>query len=118
MPKIDIIRELHCYKKMYHLLQNAVIECVDISKDPIVKEKLIGIQQEAENIYTGDEHIGQVLTADELIIVLLLSFIREREISKGIGLMDSDTIKEAIDWTNALPRNLPLNTPLYKARLS
>lgn len=102
MPKIDIIRELHCYKKMYHLLQNSVIECVDISKDPIVKEKLIGIQQEAENIYTGDEHIGKVLTADELIIVLLLSFIREREISKGIGLMDSDTIKEAIDWTNAL----------------
>lgn len=102
MSKIDIIRELHCYKKMYHLLQNAVIECADICKDPIVKEKLIGIQQEAENIYTGEEYIGKVLTADELIIVFLLSFIREREISKGIGLMDSDTIKEAIDWTNAL----------------
>ena len=102
MPKIDIIRELQCYKKMYHLLQNAVIECADTCKDPIVKEKLIGIQQAAENIYTGDEYIGKVLTADELIIVLLLSFIWEREISRGIGLMDNDTIEDAIDWTNAL----------------
>ena len=102
MSKIDIMRELHCYKKMYHLLQNAVIECTDICKDSAIKEKLVSVQKEAEDIYTSEEYIGKALTADELIIVLLLSFIREREISNGIGLMDTDAIEEAIDWTNAL----------------
>lgn len=102
MSKIDTIRELHCYKKMYNLLQNTVIECADICKDPIIKEKLIKVQQEAEDIYTGEVYVGKALTAEELIIVLLLSYIREREISKGIGLMDTDAIEEAIDWSNAL----------------
>ncbi len=102
MSKIDTIRELHCYKKMYHLLQKTVIECADICKDPIIKEKLIKVQQEAEDIYTGEVYVGKALTAEELIIVLLLSYIREREISKGIGLMDTDAIEEAIDWSNAL----------------
>ena len=102
MSKIDVIRELHCYKKMYHLIQNAVIECADICKDPIIKEKLIKAQQEAEDIYTGEVYVGKALTAEELVIVLLLSYIRDREISKGIGLMDTDAIEEAIDWSNAL----------------
>ena len=102
MSKIDIMRELHCYKKMYHLLQNAVIDCTDICQDPDIKEKLISVQQEAEDIYTSEEYIGKALTADELIIVLLLSYIKDREISKGIGLMDADAISEAVDWTNAL----------------
>ena len=102
MSKIDTIRELHCYKKMYNLLQNTVIECADICKDPIIKEKLIKVQQEAEDIFTGEVYVGKALTAEELIIVLLLSYIREREISKGIGLMDTDAIEEAIDWSNAL----------------
>lgn len=102
MSKIDVIRELHCYKKMYHLIQNSVIECVDICKDPIIKEKLIKAQQEAEDIYTGEVYVGKALTAEELVIVLLLSYIRGREISKGIGLMDTDAIEEAIDWSNAL----------------
>lgn len=102
MSKIDATRELHCYKKMYHLMQSAVVECADICKDPIVKEKLIKAQQDAEDVYTGEEYVGKVLTADELVIVLLLSYIRDREISKGIGLMNADAIEEAIDWTNAL----------------
>ena len=102
MSKIDVIRELHCYKKMYHIMQKAVIECSDICKDPNIKEKLIKVQQDAEDIYTGEVYVGKALTAEELVIVLLLSYIRDREISKGIGLMDIDAIEEAIDWTNAL----------------
>ncbi len=102
MSKIDAIRELHCYKKMYHIMQKAVIECSDICKDPIIKEKLIKVHQEAEDIYTGEVYVGKALTAEEMVIVLLLSYIRDREISKGIGLMDTDAIEEAIDWTNAL----------------
>ena len=101
MSKIDTIRELHCYKKMYHLMQNAVIECADMCKDLVIKEKLIKIQQEAEDIYTGEVYVGKALTAEELVIILLLSYIREREISKGIGLMDTDAIEETIDWTSA-----------------
>lgn len=83
-------------------MQKAVVECSDICKDPIIKEKLIRVQQEAEDIYTGEVYVGKALTAEELVIVLLLSYISDREISKGIGLMDTDAIEEAIDWTNAL----------------
>ena len=83
-------------------MQNAVIDCAEICNDPIVKQKLIKAQQDAEDIYTGEVYVGKALTAEELIIVLLLSYIRDREISKGIGLMDIDAIEEAIDWSNAL----------------
>ena len=83
-------------------MQNAVIDCAEICNDPIVKQKLIKAQQDAEDIYTGEVYVGKALTAEELIIVLLLSYIRDREISKGIGLMDIDAIEEAIDWTFAL----------------
>ena len=99
MSKIDVIRELHCYKKMYHLMQNTVIDCVDTCKDPIIKSKLIKAQQDAENIYTGEEYeIRRDLTVDEIIIILLLSFIREREASREFDVMDIDIIRESVDW--------------------
>ncbi len=83
-------------------MQNTVIDCAEICKDPIVKEKLTKVQQKAEDIYTGEEYDYRDLTADELIIVLLLSFIREKEALKGLSLIDSDTINDCISWNMAL----------------
>lgn len=99
MSKIDTIRELHYYKKMYHIMQDAVVECAENCEDPIVKEKLIKVQKEAEDIHSGEEYENRkYTTADELIIILLLSFIREREGSRDIDLIDVDILRDAVDW--------------------
>ena len=99
MSKINVIEELHHYKKMYRLMQNAVIDCTEICKDPIVKDKLIKVQQEAEDIYTGEEYEDRKYTTpDELIIMLLLTYIKDREASREIDLIDVDIIKDCVDW--------------------
>lgn len=99
MSQIDAIKELHHYKKMYRLMQNAVIDCSEICKDPIVKEKLIKVQKEAEDIYTGEEYENRKYTTpDELVIILLLSFIKDREASREIDLIDVDIIRDSVDW--------------------
>ena len=99
MSKINVIEELHHYKKMYRLMQNAVIDCTEICKDPIVKDKLIKVQQEAEDIYTGEEYEDRKYTTpDELIIILLLTYIKDREASREIDLIDVDIIKDCVDW--------------------
>ena len=103
MAEIDTIRELHCYEKMFDHILRAVEECEEICQDPVVKEKLIKVQQEVEDIYIGDEYkTHNYLTPDEKVIVLLLTFIREREISKKLGKMNSDIVKESLDWNIAL----------------
>ena len=103
MAEIDTIRELHCYEKMFDHILSAVEECEEICQDPVVKEKLIKVQQEVEDIYIGDEYkTHNYLTPDEKVIVLLLTFIREREISKKLGKMNGDIVKESLDWNIAL----------------
>ena len=99
MSKINVIEELHHYKKMYRLMQNTVIDCTEVCKDPIVKEKLIKVQQEAEDIYTGAEYEDRKYTTpDELIIMLLLTYIKDRESSRDIDLIDVDIIRDCVDW--------------------
>ncbi len=119
MAEIDIIRELHCYKKMYHLMQNTIIECTDICKDPFVKEKLIKLQQKAEEIYTGEEYeIRRDLTVDEIIIILLLSFIKDKEASKELDIMDIDIIREAVEWLLTLQnKKVSLTDELIKQQV-
>ena len=103
MAEIDVIRELHCYEKMFNHILRTVKECEEICKDPDVKEKLIKVQQEIEDIYIGDDYkIHNYLTVDEKVILLLLTFIREREISKELGQMNSDIVSESLDWNFAL----------------
>ena len=103
MAEIDVIRELHCYQRMFDHILRTVEECEEICKDPVVKEKLVKVQQEVEDIYIGDDYkIHNYLTVDEKVILLLLTFIREREISKELGQMNSDIVSEAVDWDLAL----------------
>ncbi len=99
MSGINVIEELHHYKRMYRLMQNAVIECTEICKDPIVKERLIKVQQEAEDIYTGAEYeYRKYTTPDELIIMLLLTYIKDRESSREVDLIDVDIIRDCVNW--------------------
>lgn len=82
MTDIEVIRELHCYEKMYSTLQRTITECIAVCRDLVVKEKLIKVQQETEDIYTGEIYEYKDLNADERIIVALLSFIADTEISR------------------------------------
>ena len=36
MAEIDVIRELHCYEKMFDHILRTVKECEEICKDPVV----------------------------------------------------------------------------------
>ena len=99
MAEIDIIRELHCYEKIFNHILMTVKECEKICKDTFVKDQLIKVQQEIEDISTGDEYkTYSYLTADEKTVVLLLTYIMDREISKELGKMDSDIFYESLDW--------------------
>lgn len=115
MAEIDIIRELSCYEKMYMQLFKTVDECIEICKEPAVKERLIKVQEEVEDICLGNEYkIHNDLTTDEKIIVLLLSYIRETEFSKDQGQMNMDIFKEALDWNLALNH---INNPAIDEKL-
>ncbi len=99
MAEIDVIRELYCYEKMFNHILRTVEECEEICKDPVVKEKLVKVQQEVEDIYTGENYkTHDYLTVDEKTIVLLLSYIRQSELSKEQGQANDDIYKEAFDW--------------------
>lgn len=98
MIDIMLMRELHCYRKMYHVLFKTINGCVDVCKDLVVREKLIKAMQDAEDIYTGEEYEGKVLTADERIIVELLSFIMDTEISR-VKEADMKIVDDCVQWS-------------------
>ena len=101
MINIDLIRELHCYRKMHTALQNTITECIDCSRDLIVRDKLIKAQQTAEDIYIGEIYEYKDLTDDERIIVALLSFIMDTEISR-VTDADMQIVHNCTDWILAL----------------
>ncbi len=82
-------------------MQSSVVECTDICKDTIVKEKLIKAQQETEDIYIGEEYEYKDLTADERIIVELLSFIMDTEISR-VTDADIQIVNDCVEWSLAI----------------
>ena len=101
MTDIELIRELHCYKKMYNCLQGTITECIKTCRDLEAREKLIKAQQDAEDIYTGEEYEHKDLTADERIIIALLSFIMDTEISR-VTVADIKIIDNCIKWSLAI----------------
>ncbi len=98
MTDIEVIRELHCYKKMYNCLQRIITESVKLCTDLVVRDKLIKAQQEAEDIYIGEEYEYKDLTADERIIVGLLSFIMDTEISR-VTDADMKIVNDCVEWS-------------------
>ena len=101
MKDIEVIRELHCYKKMYNILQATITECIETGRDLVVREKLIKAQQEAEDIYTGEIYEYKTLTADERIIVALLKLLIDTEIDR-VTHPDMDFVNNCIEWLLAI----------------
>ncbi len=101
MTDIELIRELHCYKKMYNCLQKTISGCVGVCKDLVVREKLIKAVQEAEDIYTGEEYEYKDLTPDEHIILRLLFFIMDTEIDR-VTDWNKDIVDECVEWALAI----------------
>ena len=101
MTDIEVIRELHCYKKMYNLMTKAVSGCADICSDLVVREKLIKAMQEAEDIYTGEIYEYKTLTADERIIVALLKLLIDTEIDR-VTHPDMDFVNNCVEWLLAI----------------
>ena len=101
MTDIEVIRELHCYKKMYNLMIKAVSGCVDKCNDLVVREKLIKAMQEAEDIYTGEIYEYKTLTADERIIVALLKLLIDTEIDR-VTKPDMDFVSCCVEWSLAI----------------
>ena len=86
MRDIEVIRELHCYKKMYNL---------------VVREKLIKAMQDAEDIYTGEIYEYKTLNADERIIVALLNLLMDTEIDR-VTEPDMDFVDYCVEWSLAI----------------
>ena len=98
MTNIEIIRELHCYRKMYNALQATITECIKTCQDFVVREKLMKIQQEAEDIYTGEIYDYKELNEDERIVLALLSFIMDTELSR-VSDTDMKIVNDCIEWS-------------------
>ncbi len=98
MSDVEIIRELHCYKRMYNLLQKTITSCINESRDLVVREKLIKAQQGAEDIYTGEIYDYKELNSDERAILALLKIIIETEIDR-VPDGDMRIVEACIDWS-------------------
>ena len=101
MKDIEVIRELHCYKMMYNLLQATITECIETGRDLVVREKLIKAQQEAEDIYTGEIYEYKTLNADERIIVALLKILMDTEIDR-VTNPDKELVDYCVEWSLAI----------------
>ena len=97
MTDIELIRELHCYKKMYNCLQATLTECIETGQDLVVRERLIKAQQEAEDIYTGEIYEYKELSEDERVIMALLKLIMNTEIDREDGNME--IVHKCIEWS-------------------
>ena len=73
--------------------------CSKICTDSFVKEELVNVQKELEDIRSGDEYKARgYLTADEKVIAFLLSVIIDNESAKDAENFDGDAFDTAVDW--------------------
>ena len=101
MRDIEIIRELHCYKKMYNLMTNTVSDCADVCCDLVVRKKLIKAMQDAEDIYTGEIYEYKALNAEERVIVALLKMLMNTEINR-VSEPDMEFVNYCVAWLLAI----------------
>ena len=83
---------------MYNSLQKTITECIGECRDLVVREKLIKAQQESEDIYTGEIYDYKDLTEDERIVLALLSFIMDTELSR-VTDADMKIVDDCIEWS-------------------
>ena len=98
MAEINIIRELHNLSETNKIMLEVINECAEICTDPKTKEKLINAIKQVTSISSSNNSVYQILTPDEATIVLLLSFIREKEMNCDNDLFDIDILNDASKW--------------------
>ena len=106
MAEINTIKELHSFAKMNKIMLDVINECTEICTDPYVKEKLIKAKEQINDIIAEENGICQKLTPDEAVIVLLLSFIREKEMNQSDDAFDIDILNDAGDWLNNFKKKI------------
>ena len=103
---------------MYKTLQGTVTDCIEESRDFTVREKLIKAQQEAEDIYTGEIYDSKDLNEDEHTILLLLSFIRDTEISR-VTDPNMQIIDDCVEWSLVMQnKKIELSKEFIKEQVS
>ena len=85
---------------------DVINECSENCNDPVVKEKLIKTQEQINDIIAEENGICQKLTPDEAVIVLLLSFIREKEMNQSNDAFDINILNDAGAWLKNFKRNI------------
>ena len=100
MAEINTIKELHSFAKINKIMLDVINECSENCNDPVVKEKLIKTKEQINDIIAEENGICQKLTPDEAVIVLLLSFIREKEMNQSNDAFDIDILNDADAWLN------------------
>ncbi len=104
MAEINTIKELHKFIEMHQIMIDSITECSEDCTDPIVKDKLSKTKNQIKEIRKNNtEAFYDKLTPDEAVIILLLSFIKEKEMNKDI--FDVDILSEAGNWLSAFKRN-------------
>ena len=98
MAEINIIRELHNLSETNKIMLEVINECAEICTDKKTKEKLINTIKQVTSISSSNNSVYQILTPDEATIVLLLSFIREKEMNCDNDLFDIDILNDASKW--------------------
>ena len=98
VAEINTIKELHKLSEMNKIMLDVINECSGTCTDEETKERLIKVKEQVENISSKNNLICQSLTPEEAVIVLLLSFIREREMYRSGDAFDIDILNEAGGW--------------------
>ena len=103
VAEINSIKELHKFIEMHQIMIDSITECSIDCLDPIVKDKLTKTKNQIEGILKKDtEAFYDKLTPDEAVIILLLSYIKEKEMNKDT--FDIDILSEAGNWLSAFKR--------------
>ena len=103
VAEINSIKELHKFIEMHQIMIDSITECSIDCSDPIVKDKLTKTKNQIEGILKKDtEAFYDKLTPDEAVIILLLSYIKEKEMNKDT--FDIDILSEAGNWLSAFKR--------------
>ena len=98
MAEINIIRELRNLSEANKIMIDVINECTEICTDKKTKEKLMNAIKQVTSLSSSNNSVYQILTPDEAIIVLLLSFIREKEMNCANDSFDIDILNDASKW--------------------
>ena len=98
VAEINTIKELYDLSEMNKIMYGVIDECAETCSDPKTKEKLAIAKSQIDTFSAKKNSVYQKLTPDEAVIVLLLSFIREKEMNCDNNTFDIDILNNASKW--------------------